>query len=91
MSKKYEETKTIKSGTNANRVGVLEVKKETTRKFRVPESKKVELEKIETKYEPHVEPFVRTYVTVKKSMTKMKSLKRKCVQSSDSNLGVDED
>lgn len=51
--------------------------KENTRKYRAPKSKKVDLEKNETKVETHVEPSVGAYVTGEKSVTKMKSLKRK--------------
>lgn len=44
MSKKSEETRSIESKTNVNGV-----KKATIRKYWVPESKKVELEKNEKK------------------------------------------
>lgn len=70
---------------------MLEVKKATIKKSRVPESKKVEVEKNETKVEPHVEPYVGTSVTGKIYVTKMKSLKRKHVQSNDSDPNADED
>ena len=91
MSQKSEETQTTESGTNVNEVGMLVVKKAITRKSRVPKSKNVEVEKNETKVEPHVEPYVGTSVTRKKYVTKMKSLKRKHVQSNDSDSNADED
>lgn len=65
ISKTSEETKTSESGTNANGVRMLEIKKAITRKARVPETKKVDLEKYETNDEPYTEPSVRTSVTEK--------------------------
>lgn len=54
------------------------IKKERTRDSRVPESKKVELEKNET----YVGPSVGTSAIGKKSVAKIKSLRRKHVQAS---------
>lgn len=68
-------------GTKANGV-----KKATTRNSRIPKRKKVE-----TKFEPYVGTSVGKSMTGKKSVTKMKSLRRKHVQASDFDSDVDED
>lgn len=59
----YEETRVVESWTKSNGV-----KKASTRNSRVPDSMKVELEKKETKVEPHIGPSIGTYVTAKKSL-----------------------
>lgn len=81
MSKKSEETRPMESETNANGV-----KKATTRKSRVPESKEAEFVKIDT----NVGPYVRTSMNGKKFMAKMKSLKKKPMHTSYYDSDVDE-
>lgn len=72
-----------------NEVKMLEDK--SGKKAIAPESKKVDLEKNETKVETHAGPSVGASMTGKKYMSKMKSLKRKHVEASDSDSDADED